>query len=131
MHDFKLFPELANSQMQLYYWDSPHRQILESFQAKVIQVTDGDTIRVKWDERNFDFPVRLINIDAPEIKEGGLESAMWLADEILGEEVDIIINPRFRVGKWGRILGEVIHMGRNMNELSMDLGYSVPFGSLK
>ena len=43
-HDFKLFPELTNSQMQIYYWDSPHKQITKNFMAKVLRVKDGDTI---------------------------------------------------------------------------------------
>ena len=127
MHDFKKFPELTNSQMEFYYFNSPHRQITDDFTAKVIRVIDGDAIRVKWSERDFDFPIRLLNIDAPELKEGGLESKRWLSEEILNKEVDILIDQKQRVGKWGRILGEVMFMGTNLNNLSMDLGYSVPF----
>jgi len=129
MHDFKKFPELTNSQMQLYYWDSPHRQILEDFEARVVQVTDGDTIRVKWEDRSFDFPIRLFNINAPEMKEGGRESKRWLESELLGEEVLIKIDFKNRVGKWGRILGDVIFGGQSMSELSLNQGFSVPFGS--
>ncbi len=128
-HDFKRFPELTNSQMQFYYFDSPHKQITEGFLAKVIRIIDGDTIRVKWDERNFDFPVRLLKIDAPELDEGGLESALWLKNEILGEEVYVTIDRKQRVEKWGRILGEIIHMGRNINQLSLEMGHSIPFGN--
>jgi len=129
MHDFKKFPELTNNQIQFYYFQSPHRQILEGFMAKVVQVTDGDTIRVKWSERDFDFPVRLANINASELVEHGLASAEWLKRQIQGEEVYIQIDPDHRVGKFGRILGEVILGGQNMNELSLNLGFSVPFGS--
>jgi endonuclease YncB( thermonuclease family) len=129
MHDFKNFPELTNNQMQFYYFESPHRQILENFDAKVVRVIDGDTIRVKWDERDFDFPVRLSLINSAEMEEGGLASKKFLESQILGEEVNIIINPKNRVEKWGRILGEIIHMGQNINQMSMDWGYSVEFGS--
>ena len=83
-HDFKRFPELTNNQMQFYYFESPHKQIVEGFLAKVIKVTDGDTIRVYTDSRNFDFPVRLANIDAPELGEGGEVSKSWLTSQILG-----------------------------------------------
>ena len=131
MHDFKKFPELTNHQMQFYYFDSPHRQILEDFRAKVVKVIDGDTIKVKWDERDFDFRVRFSNIAAPEMDEGGRDSKQWLEKEILNEEIDILINPKMRVGKWGRILGEVLHRGLNINELSLQLNYSVPFGSVE
>ena len=58
-HDFKLFPELTNRQMQEYYFQSPHKQITENFAAKVVKVTDGDTIRVEVDFRDFDFPIRI------------------------------------------------------------------------
>ena len=52
-HDFKQFPELTNSQMVMYYFQSPHKQITEPFEAKVVKVTDGDTIRVLWAEREI------------------------------------------------------------------------------
>ncbi len=126
-HDFKLFPELTNSQMQIYYWDSPHKQITKNFMAKVLRVKDGDTIQVEWNERDFDFPVRLANIDALELEDGGAVSQSWLEEKILGEEVEILIDPDNRVGRWGRILGEVFHRGMNINNESLLLGYSTPF----
>ncbi len=128
-HDFKRFPELANSQMEMYYWDSPHKQIVDDFNAEVVRVIDGDTIRVKWIERDFVFPVRLLNINAAEIDEGGLASKKWLESQILNQEVTIIINQKQRVGKFGRLLGIITHLGRNINQLSIESGYSVPFGS--
>ncbi len=78
-HDFKRFPELTNSQMQIYYFESPHKQITEPFMAKVVKVTDGDTIRVTWAERDFNFPIRMAEIAAPELDErGGLDSQKFL-----------------------------------------------------
>ena len=29
------------------------------YSAKLVRVVDGDTIRVEWSERDFDFPVRI------------------------------------------------------------------------
>lgn len=125
-HDFKQFPELTNRQMPFYYFDSPHRQITESFVAKVVKVIDGDTIRAMWSERDFDFPIRFSNTAAPEIKErGGVESQKWLVNQILGEEVYIIVDPLNRVEKWGRLLGEIILMGMNINQQSIDNGHAV------
>ena len=119
-HDFKRFPELTNSQMGLYYFDSPHKQIAEDFWAKVVRVKDGDSIQVKADFRDFDFPVRFSNILAAELDEkGGIESQSWLESQILNEEVEIIVNPKNRVGKWGRLLGQVRHRGFDMGELSI------------
>jgi len=128
MHDFKLFPELTNNQMMMYYFESPHRQITEDFRAKVVKVTDGDTIRVEWTERDFDFPIRFLDIAAPELdEEGGEKSQSWLENLILNQEVDVLIDNNNRVEKWGRLLGTIIFMGMNINELSLLGNMSIPF----
>ena len=125
-HDFTRFPELTNNQMQIYYFESPHKQIMEDFKAEVKRVIDGDTIEVRTNFRNFDFPIRIINIAAPERKEeGGAESKDWLEKQILGEEVDIFINKNLRVEKWGRLLGEVFFNGMNIGEDSIRNGHSI------
>lgn len=127
-HDFKNFPELTNNQMQFYYWDSPHRQITEDFFGKVVQVHDGDTIKVKWSERKKPVRIRLSDIAAPELDEqGGVRSQKWLEGQILGEYVRVGIRPKMRVGKWGRILGTIYNFGMNINQMSMDWGFSVAF----
>ena len=124
-HDFKLFPELTNSQMQIYYFESPHKQITEPFTAKVVKVTDGDTIRVLWNERNFDFPVRFAELAAPELdEEGGLESQRWLEDQILGQIVEIIPT-RMRVEKWGRLLANVLLHNSDMSAESINNNHAV------
>ena len=121
-HDFKNFPELTNNQMSRFYFDSPHKQITEDFRARVVKVIDGDTVRVKWEERDFDFPIRLANLAAPELKEGGgIESRNWLSEKILGQDVDIIVTPE-RVEKWGRVLAYVISAGINMSDESKMFG---------
>jgi len=124
MHDFKLFPELTNNQMQFYYFESPHKQIVEDFRAEVVRVVDGDTIRVKCDFRDFDFPIRLAMIDAPEMDEvGGLESQKWLSEKILGEDVDVVLTKK-RVEKWGRLLAHIINMGMNIGDESVRAGFA-------
>ena len=116
-HDFHRFPELTNAQMDLLYYDSPHRQIFEDFECRVTKVHDGDTITVKWKERNFDFPVRFSNIAAPELGEsGGYEAQSWLERKILRKEVKILVNPRNRVEKWGRLLGRIMFRGIDIGE---------------
>ena len=126
-HDFRKFPELTNSQMDIYYFDSPHEQIFENFTAKVVKVTDGDTIRVLWDRRDFDFPVRLMDINALEMGEGGEESQSWLERQILGKDVEILINPDRRVEKWGRLLGYVMLKGVDVGNESVREGMSKPW----
>ena len=112
--------------MEEFYFDSPHKQILEDIRVKVVSVHDGDTIRVLWEQRDFTFPIRLHNLAAPELNEkGGPESQSWLEKQILGEEVEIIVNPKNRVEKWGRLLGEVRHKGFDMGELSIQNNRSI------
>ncbi len=128
VHDFKRFPELTNSQMQFYYFDSPHKQIVEDFFGTVVKITDGDTIHVKWSEREKPVVVRFIDTDAPELDErGGLESARWLEKQIMGEYIRVQIEPKLRVGKWGRIIGRIIHFGIDINSSSIDNGFAAPF----
>jgi endonuclease YncB( thermonuclease family) len=120
VHNFKDFPELTNAQMDLYYFESPHKQIFEDFSARVIKIHDGDTITLRWRERDFDFPLRIVNIAAPELKEeGGKESQEWLESILSDQEIEIKINPKNRVEKWGRLLGNVFLGGLDIGELSV------------
>ena len=128
-HDFKKFPELTNGQLDIYYWDSPHKQITESFVGTVVKVTDGDSIRLKTSFRDFDFPLRLQEIDAAELDTPeGRKAQQWLEREILGEEVYVEVNFKNRVGKFGRLIGDVVHMGQRISQLARDLGYAADFG---
>ena len=126
MHDFKNYPELTNKQIE-EHMVSPHKQITEDFRAFVVKVHDADTITVRWDERDFDFPVRFLGIDAPELNAGGEESRDYLKGIILGEEVEIKIDKNNRVGKYGRLLGSVFSLGMDMGKTLLQLGYAKSF----
>jgi len=127
-HDFKRFPELTNSQMQLYYFASPHKQITEDFRAEVVKVIDGDTIIVKAHFRDFNFPIRFLGTNSPEMNEPqGKECKKWLEDLILNKKVDIMIDKKQRVGKWGRLLGTVFSDGMNLSETMIINGKATPF----
>jgi len=131
-HDFKNYPELTNAQMSLYYFESPHKQITENFTAEVVKVHDGDTIRVKWQERDFDFPVRFGDTAAPELNEaGGKDAQQWLENRILGKVVDIEIDPNNRVEKWGRLLGKVFEGGSDVGEEEITQGLAVHWAQRK
>ena len=127
-HDFNKYPELTNAQIADMGFSSPHIQITEDFTATVIKVHDGDTITLKADFRDFAFPLRFLNIDAPELSEGGEESRDWLKNKILHKTVQVVINASQRVGKYGRLLGRVIFNGLDVGEEEMHLGYAKPFG---
>jgi len=127
-HDYRAFPELTNKQIQEFGIESPHPQITEDFDATVIKVTDGDTVRLLVDFRDFDFPLRLLDIDAPEMNAGGEESKAWLKGLIEGTEVRILIDKNNRVGKYGRLLGKIMSLGMDVGSMAMALGYAVAFG---
>ena len=114
-HDFKNFPELSNSQINEGI-RSPHKQITEDFEAFVFKVHDGDTVTLKTDFRRFNFPIRFLNIDAPELNAGGEKAREWLKKRIERKTVQIKINKDNRVDKYGRLLGEVVHLGLNVGE---------------
>jgi len=132
VHDFKRFPELTSSVMNLHYYDSADGQITEDFSAEVVKVIDGDTIKLRWQDRDFDFPLRIINIAAPEKKAvGGKDSQSWLESQLLGKTVNITIKENNRVGKFGRLLGAVQLGGLDMGEASVLAGHSVPWNRRK
>ena len=130
-HDYTKYPELTNSQMQVLQFSSPHQQITQDFQAEVIKVHDGDTVTLRTRFRDFDFPLRLLNIDAPELSEGGQEARDWLKAKILGKDVQILINISNRVGKYGRLLGRIFSGGSDIGQEELYLGLCKPFGMKK
>jgi endonuclease YncB( thermonuclease family) len=122
-HDFKRFPELTNEQLQFYYFESPHRQILEDFDCRCTKVHDGDTILVKWSERDFEFPIRFSNIAAAELNEpGGKASQSWLEDKLLNRDITVKVDHRNRVEKWGRLLGTILMNGSDVGDESVQAG---------
>lgn len=120
-HDYNKFPELTNRQINDFGLSSPHFQYTEDFVAKVIKVHDGDTVTLQTKERDFNFPLRLLNIDARELNEGGKEIGEWLRNRALGKTVDIRINSNNRVDRYGRLLGDLIVDGLNMGEVMLAL----------
>mgnify|MGYP003133072989 CR=1 FL=1 len=126
-HDFKNFPELPNSKMDTHYLLSPHKQILDDFHATVTKVVDGDTVRLETDFRDFDFPLRILGIDSLELHEGGQDAKEYLKDVMEGQEVEVLIDAKQRVEKWGRLLGDIIFNGILLSEDMLRRGYAIPF----
>ncbi len=134
LHDFKNYPELTNAQMDEFYFASPHKQIFEDFDAKVVSVHDADTITLLWKERDFKFPIRISNISARELEEtpnrdtsyqlsaDGKTAQQWLENLVLGKMVTIRINSENRVDKWGRLLGQVELLKIDVGEEGINLG---------
>ena len=91
-HNYNDFPELTNSQLETLRFSSPHVQIVDDFFATVVKVHDGDTVTLRAEFRDFDFPLRLLGIDAPELSEGGQAAGDWLRDKLIDRNILIIID---------------------------------------
>lgn len=126
-HDYDKYPELTNTELGVLQFTSPHEQITEDFDAEVVKVHDGDTIRLKTSFRDFDFPLRFLGIDAPEMNAGGKIAKDWLTTRLLNEAVHILINKQNRVGKYGRLLGKVMHRGMDVGDEELRLGLVTTF----
>ena len=128
-HDFKKWPELSNSQIAEIGFTSPHQQIVEDFEAEVVKVHDGDTVTLRCDFRDFDFPLRFASVDAPELNTGvpGQEARDFVKGQIEGEMVKIKMDRKNRVGKYGRLLGDVEVQGIKISDTMLQLGYALPF----
>lgn len=114
-------------------FEKDKREIPDSFTAKVTDVHDGDTCTVVGDFRSKPVKIRLADINAPEIgmvkgEPGGEASKKWLTGKILGKTVDIVADPKGKFGKYGRLVGIIMVNGTNINEESLLLGFSRPFG---
>lgn len=125
-HDFKAFPELRNNQLADLECVSPHPQLKEDFEAVVVKVSDGDTISLHISSRDFDFPLRISEINTKELSEGveGMNAKDWLARRLTGELVYIVLDDK-RVEKWGRLLGKVRHKGIDVGQEMVNLGLAV------
>jgi len=129
-HDFKNYPELTDTQLETLRFLSPHTQLTEDFEAVVMRVHDGDTITLFTTNRDFLFPLRLHDIDAPEMNAGGEVARDWLRGQILNKKIVVLIDSKNRVDKYGRLLGRVFVHGLDVGEEMLRLGLVVPF-SLK
>ena len=126
-HDYKEFPELTNTQIAEFGFTSPHPQYIEDFEATVFKVYDGDTYRLETKDRDFDFPLRLLDIDCKEMNDGGDEARDYVRGLILKENVTIKIDKKNRVGKYGRLLGRVLYGGIDVGQTLLRLGFAVKF----
>ena len=105
-----------------------------TYKAKLDRVVDGDTIDAHID-LGFDITIhkriRLAGIDSPESRTRDLEEkAKGLASkdklvELLGEG-DFILESK-EVGKYGRVLGNLIVENVNINDTLVEEGFAVEY----
>ena len=106
------------------------------YNCKVKRVVDGDTVDVVIDlgfDIHFATRVRLYGMDTPESrtrnkdeKVRGLMSKDFLKEWM--EKDDVIIRTRKdKKGKFGRVLGEMLGRGENVNKLMVKECYAVEY----
>ena len=128
-HDYDKYPELTNVELETLGFSSPHEQITADFTATVVKVHDGDTVTLHVSFRDFNFPLRFLGIDSPELNAGGDVARDWLKGKIEGHEVTVLIDNRNRVGKYGRLLGRILYNGIDVGEEEIYLGLASRFES--
>jgi len=102
---------------------APRRQ----FNVIVTSVIDGDTILVNGKNK-----IRLLDIDAPEIKQKsfdgvhiGLLSKNWLEKKILNKRVRLVLHGR---GFYNRWLGDIYIAKENINLKIIEKGFALSYG---
>jgi endonuclease YncB( thermonuclease family) len=95
------------------------REVVRGGKAKVLEVLDGDTIRVVFENTGNSAKVRLVSINAPDKGSTGYkESKNWLNARIWGQEVSLLIDENFAVDEYGRILAVVLD--RNRTDINLE-----------
>ena len=93
---------------------------LFAFPAKVVKISDGDTITVLSGKEQT--KVRLYGIDAPEKKQDyGQRSKQFLASLIAGQVVEVELKGKDR---YRRMLGIIYYKGQDINAQMVLNGYA-------
>ena len=94
---------------------------LLAYPAKVIKISDGDTITILTQQRK-QIKVRFYGIDAPELKQPyGKKSNQFLANLIAGEVVEVEENGKDR---YKRAIGTIYLNGTDINAQMVANGYA-------
>ena len=95
--------------------------LAETYTARVVGVTDGDTIKV-LDGRRTAHKIRLAGIDAPEKAQPyGQRSKRYLADQVYGRTVTLDCG---ELDRYKRLLCVVLLDGRDINLSQVQAGYA-------
>ena len=93
---------------------------LFAFSAKVVKISDGDTITILQGKQQI--KVRLFGIDAPELEQPyGKKSKQFLANLIAGEVVEV--EPKGK-DRYKRTLGIIYFKGQDINAQMVLNGYA-------
>lgn len=87
-------------------------------EGRVTHVADGDTLTIRENATNKKIKIRLLGIDAPELKmEGGRASQRHLENLIRGgdNQVRVYYLARKKVDRYGRVIGKVVTNNIDVN----------------
>ena len=95
--------------------------IAQSITGKVIGVSDGDTIKVLYQDTQI--KIRLYGIDAPEKNQDfGTKAKLFASHLVFGKDVTVRLIKKER---YGRMIGEVWLLdGRSLNQELVKEGYA-------
>lgn len=104
----------------------------KTFFARCVKVYDGDTITVifKYSENYYKWRIRLLRINAPELRKQTKQKGKIVRDKLRDLVLDKIV--KVECGKFdafGRILGEVYLDDLNISSELLSLGLVRHFGS--
>jgi micrococcal nuclease len=89
-----------------------------TIEGQVVAITDGDTIKVLRDQKQY--KIRLNGIDAPEKAQAfGQKSKAYLSSLVFGKNVSVIVRDTDR---YGRYVGDVMLDGRSANAAMVAAG---------
>lgn len=107
--------------------------IMYQYEAKIIDVYDGDTVTAIVDLGflvSQEMKLRLYGIDTPELRgperDEGIIVRDILREKILNKEV-IINSYKDKQGKYGRYLANIILDGEDINQWLVDNGHAQPY----
>ena len=85
----------------------------QTYTAKIIGVTDGDTVSILFNNKRQ--VIRLAHIDTPERNQPfGYKAKQFVSDRIFGKEVTVVIADRpDRNGRW---IAEIFYKNQNINK---------------
>ena len=107
-------------------------QNIESIQADVQQVVDGDTIKISYHDQIYN--IRMLSIDTPETHFQGKSQGYWgdqAADQLssllpIGSSVQIVFDHE-KCDRYGRLLAYVFKKGVNINFEMVKSGLAVMY----
>jgi len=93
----------------LFFFSS---QIFADIEGVITRIVDGDTVVIESDQ-GIKYKIRLLGIDAPEIKQlYGKEATKYLSNLILGKTLLVIESDKDR---YKRLLGKLVLEGHDIN----------------